>query len=222
MYRRRAPGIGILLLAGQLMQTGVQYIPPVTLGVIALNTAIYLRLLAGLPSIRQACISYVYVLYAGDWRRIILSPFFHLDDMHLYYNMVSFLWKSTSLERRIGSTSMLYLLSVFSVLTSCMLLILDYSLSVLLHDLSYLHTCAAGFSGVVFALKVVTTYNLPPGSTTNVFLFRVPSSVAYWVELGVIQILVPSVSFTGHLAGILVGLLYVKGPLKYIIHPGGM
>ena len=220
--RRRSPGFGILLLAAQLMQTGVQYIPPVTLGVIAINTAIYLRLFTGLPSVRQACISYVYVWYGEDWKRIFLSPFFHLDDMHLYYNMVSFLWKGRSLEPRLGSSGMLYLISVFSVLTSVTLLILDFGLSVLFNDLSYLHTCAAGFSGVIFALKVVTTYNLPSGSMTNMFLFNVPSRIAHWVELVVIQLLVPSVSFTGHLAGILVGLLYVKGPLKTIMDSVGM
>ena len=220
--RRRSPGIGILLLAAQLMQTGVQYIPPVTLGIIALNTAIYLRLFAGLPSVRQACISYVHVWYAEDWRRIFLSPFFHLDDMHLYYNMVSFLWKGMSLETNLGSAAMFYLIAMFCVLTSVTLVILDYCLSVLLNDPSYLHTCAAGFSGVIFALKVVTTYNLPSGSMTNVFLFRVPSRIACWVELVVIQLLVPSASFTGHLAGILVGLLYVKGPLKYVMDSAGM
>ena len=220
--RRRSSGIGILLLAAHLMQTGVQYIPPVTLGIIALNTAIYLRLFTGLPSVRQACISYVHVWYGEDWRRIILSPFFHLDDMHLYYNMVSFLWKGRSLETSLGSAAMLYLIAMFSVLTSVTLLILDYCFSVLFNDLSYLHACAAGFSGVLFALKVVTTYNLPAGSMTNVFLFRVPTHIAYWVELVVIQLLLPSVSFTGHLAGILVGLLYVKGPLKYVMDSVGM
>ena len=219
--RRRSHGIGILLLAAQLMQTGLQYIPPVTLGIIALNTAVYLRLFNGLPSIRQACISYVHVWYGRDWKRIVLSPFFHLDDLHLYYNMVSFLWKGMSIETRVGSTAMLYLISVFTVLTSATLLILDYCLSILLNDLSYLHTCAAGFSGVIFALKVVTTYNVSSGSMSNVFLFQVPTRIAYWVELVVIQLLLPSTSFTGHLAGIIVGLLYVKGPLKNIMESFG-
>lgn len=220
--RRRAPGFGVILLAAQLMQTGIQHIPPITLGIIVLNTVVYLRLLTGLPTVRQACISYVHVWYGQEWRRIFLSPFFHLDDLHLYYNMVSFLWKGRSLETRLGSNGMLYLMSVFSILTSVTLLILDYSLSVLLNDLSYQHTCAAGFSGVIFALKVLTTYNLPSGSMTNVFLFNVPSRIAFWVELVIIQLLVPSASFTGHLAGIFVGLLYIKGPLKLMMDAVGL
>ena len=33
------------------------------------------------------------------WSRLLLSPFFHLDDWHIYYNMASFLWKGISLSR---------------------------------------------------------------------------------------------------------------------------
>lgn len=216
LRRRRSPGIGILLLLAQLFQVGFDRIPPVTLGLIGVNTAIYLRLLNGLPRVNQACISFHHVWYNEEWNRIFLSPFFHLDDMHLYFNMASFLWKGISLEPRLGSGGMFYLISVFSVLTSLTLLALDKCLSVFLDDLSYLYTCAAGFSGVIFALKVVTTYHLPPGMS-YVMVFPVPSRIACWIELILIQVLVPSASFTGHLAGILVGLLYVKGPLKSLM-----
>lgn len=214
--RRRGPGIGILLLVAQLFQVGFNRIPPVTLGVIGLNTAVFLRLLNGLPKVSKACVSFHHVWYNEEWRRIILSPFFHLDDMHLYFNMASFLWKGISLESRLGSRGLFYLISVFSILTSLMLLVLDKCLATVLADTSYLYTCAAGFSGVIFALKVVTTYHLPPG-ITNVMMFPVPSRIACWVELILIQLLVPNASFTGHLAGILVGLLYVKGPLKMLM-----
>ena len=40
---------------------------------------------------------------------------------------------------------------------------------------------------------------------------------AVWVELLVIHLLVPRSSFAGHLAGILVGLLYTCGPLKTVV-----
>ena len=51
----------------------------------------------------------------------------------------------------------------------------------------------------------------------RIFGIPVPSRWACWIELVVIQLLVPRASFTGHLAGILVGLAYVKGPLKTIM-----
>lgn len=215
--RARRPGLGILLLAAQIFQVGANRIPPVTLSVIGLNVGIYLRLLKGLPSLAKACVSAHHVWYDHGWMRLVFSPFFHLDDWHLYYNMVSFLWKGKSLEPTMGSPRFLYVLAVFSVLTNVLLVGLDIVLAKLLEDPSYIYTCAAGFSGVIFALKVVTTYNLPSGVSRILGIFPVPVRWAYWAELIVIQLLVPNVSFTGHLAGILVGLMYVKGPLKALM-----
>ena len=71
-------------------------------------------------------------------------------------------------------------------------------------------------AGVIFALKVLTTHYTPAG-TQYIMGFPVPSRYACWAELLLIQLLVPRASFTGHLAGILVGLAFVKGPLKPIL-----
>ena len=116
-----------------------------------------------------------------------------------------------------GSGRFLYVLAVFSVLTNALLVGLDLAFAHVFEDPSYIYTCAAGFSGVLFALKVITTYNQPSGYRRVLGVFPVPVRWAYWAELVAIQLLLPHVSFTGHLAGILVGLLYVKGPLKSIM-----
>lgn len=82
-----------------------------------------------------------------EWRRLLLSPFHHADDFHLYFNMVSFLWKGIRLERRLGGAWFLYLLSVFSVLTGVVYLVLETLLAELTQDQSYSMECAVGFSG---------------------------------------------------------------------------
>ena len=64
---RRGAGIGIIFLVGQLMQTGLENIPSVTLAVILLNSAVYLRVFNNLPSVNKACISYAHVMYGQDW-----------------------------------------------------------------------------------------------------------------------------------------------------------
>lgn len=215
--RRRAPGIGLLFLVSQLYNIGFNRIPPVTLSFIGINVAVYLGLLNNLPSLGNACISAHHVWFNGDWKRLVLAAFYHLDDFHLYYNMASFVWKGMSLEGRMGSRKFLYILSVFTVLTHAVLVGLDLTLANITEDPSYIYTCAAGFSGVIFALKVLTTYDLPSGVSMVMGMFPVPMRWACWVELLLIQLLVPNASFTGHLAGILVGLMYVKGPLKYVM-----
>ena len=80
---------------------------PVTLALLALQVALHYRgallpgLQAALPAfrLRDACI-----LPARWWelRRLALAPLLHVDDVHLYYNMVSFISKGAALEPALG------------------------------------------------------------------------------------------------------------------------
>lgn len=58
--RRGRGSLPLMLLAAQVMQVGIQHIPPVTLGLLALNVAAFLDLFAPwgfyTPSIRSACL----------------------------------------------------------------------------------------------------------------------------------------------------------------------
>jgi rhomboid domain-containing protein 1 len=64
-------------------------------------------------------------------------------------------------------------------------------------------------TGVIFALKLITTLENPEGYS-YVQGFRVPTRYTAWAELIAIHLLVPNASFIGHLAGILAGLIYMK------------
>ncbi|XP_030007018.1 rhomboid-related protein 4-like isoform X2 [Sphaeramia orbicularis] len=211
--RQRGSHLGLLLLASQLIHVGFDNIPPVTLAVLGLNAYLYLFPAAPLM---KACVSVQQAYWYGDWRRLLLSPLHHADDMHLYFNMVSFLWKGMRLERRLGGAWFLYLLSVFSLLTGLVYLLLEAGLTELMQDQSYSMTCAVGFSGVLFGLKVLSNHYYPGGVT---YMMGIPVSNRYasWVELVLIHVTSPGTSFIGHLAGILVGLLYTSGPLKTLM-----
>ncbi|XP_063967749.1 rhomboid-related protein 4-like [Lytechinus pictus] len=220
----RQQGLGLLLLFHQLYRVGFNRIPPVTMATIAANVLIFLRVLNPYikatirsPSISNICVSSAHVWYKGDWPRLFLAAWFHLDDWHLYFNMVSFIWKGITLERKFGSPYFAYLIVMFCVLTNGLLVALNVGIAELLEDSSHIVSCAAGFSGVLFALKVLTTYYTPVQNQRIMGLFSVPSRWACWVELILIQLIVPRASFTGHLAGILVGMAYVKGPLKILM-----
>ncbi|XP_039254980.1 rhomboid-related protein 4-like [Styela clava] len=219
MFGRRSHGrsqMGVLLLIFQLFQIGMDRIPPTTLATVALNVIIHLMYIPDFTW-QSVCISVREVWYARDYSRLLKGAFFHGDDWHLYFNMISFLYKGLYLERIVGSAWFLYMIGVFTICTNLILLYLNYALAYLLSDMSYLHQCAIGFSGVVFAVKVVTTYMAPTGTERLMGFIPVNSRYACWFELVLIQLIVPNASFTGHLAGILVGLAYVKGPLKWIM-----
>ncbi|XP_061828214.1 rhomboid-related protein 4 isoform X2 [Nerophis lumbriciformis] len=208
--RQRRLQLGLLLLATQLYQAGLNNIPPATLAVLGLN--VYLFLFPAAP-LMETCVSVQETYRLRDWRRLLLSPVHHADDLHLYFNMVSFLVKGIRLERRLGSAWFFYMVSVFSLLVGVVYLGLEAALTELTHDQSHSMDCVVGFSGVIFALKVLSNH-YHRGGVTYVLGYPVSNCYASWVELVLIHITAPGTSLIGHLSGILVGLLYTTGPLE--------
>ena len=149
---RRAPApIGLLLLGTQIMSVGIYNIPPVTFCLIAAQVVIYIEMIAQIcacfPSANAVCISTYLLLYHRQWQRLFLSAFYHADDMHLYFNMVSLLWKGSMLEKRFQSMYFVFLVAVFTLATSLTYVVLNMFLDTVLDDHSYSTSCAVGFSG---------------------------------------------------------------------------
>ncbi|XP_025942781.1 rhomboid-related protein 4 isoform X1 [Apteryx rowi] len=211
--RQRGINTGLLLLFYEISRVGFQNIPPVTLGILALNIILFLNPLGPLS---EVCISVNEGFYRKNWQRLLLSPVHHADDWHLYFNMVSMLWKGIMLERKLGSIWLAYIIAIFSVLIGVVYMVLEYLLAEILDDPTYKMSCAVGFSGVLFALKVLNNhYN--PGRFSSVLGMQISSKYVCWVELVAIHLISPGTSFAGHLAGILVGLMYTMGPLEKIM-----
>ena len=154
MFQRRRGGqgnFGVMLLALQLMNFGFDRIPPVTLVTILSQVAIFLGIgdltSRWFPTAAGVCLSTHKVWRQGEWNRLLLGQLFHASDMHLYFNMVSLLWKGHMLERKFKSVYFAYLLAVFTALTGMMLVGLNFVMSEVLGDRSYELQCAVGFSG---------------------------------------------------------------------------
>ncbi|GLC37106.1 hypothetical protein PLESTB_001391100 [Pleodorina starrii] len=212
----RNPHAALLLaqLAARILQ--LEYKPPVTIALVAVNALLFfvdlreflppkalLRLLDGALQPRL-------ILERGEWWRLLSSAFLHLDEWHLYYNMSSLLWKGVQLERRYGTKLFAALVSELLLLSQGLYIVLTVLLSSQIPGYRYLYRDlrVAGFSDVLFALKVVLTRHSPDYS--DVMGIRVPTKYACWAELFLASYLTPHVSFLGHLAGILAGLLHVR------------
>ncbi|GLT81004.1 hypothetical protein SLA2020_524120 [Shorea laevis] len=191
--------------------------PPVTAGILAVNTLVYLRpafLDSILPSIDEVLFNPHLVLKHKDLKRFFLSPFYHLGESHLVYNMMSLLWKGIQLETSMGSTEFASMVAALLAMSQGITLLLAKSLFLFFdYERAYYSEYAAGFSGVLFAMKVVL--NSQSENYTNVHGLIVPSRHAAWAELILIQMFVPGVSFLGHLGGILAGILYLKLKRSY-------
>ena len=195
--------------------------PPATIALLFLN--IYPHIapnvnVAGyyLSDISSNCLYPSKVINSYKWygtipiNRIILSGFIHADDQHLYYNMLSLLWKGCNLERHM-STLRFVLFIIFSlVISHSMHILLSYIL------LEYLHfdrsttgydSCAVGFSAVLFSMKYV--WNQYHCDLATIWGISVQSKYACWLELVIISWVSPNASFIGHLSGILAGILYM-------------
>lgn len=210
--------MGVLLLLNHVLyKVGLEAIPPVTLLIVLAQASVYLQLF-DLPwhGLSDACMSVDSVLFRKQWWRIFYGTFEHADSLHLYYNMVSFIWKGMVLENMLGSGQFLYIVSLFTVLCGGTLVGLNYLLGAVV-DSSFYYHCAVGFSGVIFALKVLDNRYFPgQGRRVMGVDINLPSGYAVWLELVLIQLIAPNASLVGHLAGILVGLAYVHDIIKPI------
>ncbi|XP_063980459.1 rhomboid-related protein 4-like [Diachasmimorpha longicaudata] len=207
--RRRQQGLeyGLYLLGMQAVNYGIDKIPPVTLAAIVGQALLYIGVIQVPWNSEDVCISAVKILKYKDWRSFFMSNFEHGSDMHLYYNMISFILKGAYLEPMYSTANFGILLGILSTGCSAMYVGLSYALTQITGDYGYFTTCAIGFSGVLFALKVIVVCE-EHDRLHEIGGFRVPSKFAVWVELVMIHLLVPNASFVGHLGGILVGCLY--------------
>ncbi|EJD74708.1 hypothetical protein LOAG_18018 [Loa loa] len=217
--RRRQHNYGIYLLAYQLFNS--PNIPPITLAVIIFQMAIFLGYLPLLGQHRTEamCLLPSRILYRSEWLRMLASTVMHVDDMHLYFNMISLLWKGRRLEPWLGSRRFLLLLATFALATSSTMVGLSYLADEVFtfNGGGYMNQCAVGFSGVLFALKVLHTTHFPYSDHNLFGWLPIPSQFACWAELILLQMLTPNASFIGHLSGIIVGLAYTMGPLKTVV-----
>jgi len=103
---------------------------------------------------------------------------------------------------------MICVVQVLLTLGSHMLVvILSLTSAHLLGYASPMQSCAVGISALLFAFKPILNANAPAYS--QIAGFSVPTKYAAWLELGLIQLMVPNASFLGHLSGILAGFLFL-------------
>lgn len=123
-------------------------------------------------------------------RRLLISPFVHGDDVHLFSNMGSFLLKGVALELTMGTQAFAGLLA-FTLLASQLLMVLAaWALLVVFEVPSPMQACTVGFSGVLFALTYVLSRR-SPGVTAVSFWGGNPhsnggaaASLATWILPG--------------------------------------
>jgi len=203
----------IMLLLAELARrvNALPYKPPVTLALMAANVAVYLGLVHHpmLASVERGCLKPSLIAERGQLGRLLTSGFIHGHDYHLYYNMLSLLYKGASLERAHGSGFMAAL-SAFALIAAHSAYVAAAWLARDALPGTY-YGCAVGFSGVLFALKTVWNARSEP----SVWKY------AAWSELVLASLISPQASFLGHLCGIVAGLLWLQLERAHRLHRRG-
>ena len=122
--------------------------------------------------------------------------------------MGSLLWKGSHLEPQMGPIKFAGL--VAELLFTSGLLYVGAASTMASRSIwtqGVFNTCAVGFSGVLFGLKVIL--NSQSAGWSSVMGIRLPTKYAAWAELIAIQLISPEASFLGHLCGIVAGLRHV-------------
>ncbi|WIA19520.1 hypothetical protein OEZ85_004129 [Tetradesmus obliquus] len=221
MYRQRRRGPSdayMVLLLAQLVQriAQLEHKPPVTLGIVAACfLAFYEEVLppqlrALIPSVSSGCLQPYMIFQNRQWSRVLWAALLHADEMHLYYNMSSLVYKGVLLERRFGSVRFAALLGELLLLSHGLFVGLAAAAAYYVPEYAHLYfsNCAIGISAVLFGLKVVLNHDAPAYS--SILGFSLPTKYMAWAELLLASALNPQASFMGHLAGILAGLLHVR------------
>lgn len=133
--------------------------------------------------------------------------------MHVLYNCLSFLYKGVTLESALGSEIFFALVIFLSFIAHAVYVAVALLARQLRITSGLMDRCLVGFSGVIFGLKVVLNSDPRYGErASRIFGLTVPGGSAPWVELLLVQVISPNVSFLGHLSGIIAGLIFVYVP----------
>ena len=84
--------------------------------------------------------------------RLVGSAFVHGSDSHVYYNIASFIFKGVQLEQSLGPEGYAVLLTAMLFLSHGLVVIISWAATFLGYN-GWYHSCAIGFSAVIFALK---------------------------------------------------------------------
>lgn len=191
---------------------GITGLPPGTKLLLAANCLPFLK--PGGFSLPTFGLSPFMVWEHRQYYRLLTTGLLHANFDHMVSNATSLVISSTYLEHNLTRTKF--------AATTASLALSSHSLYVLVSWVDcrwfgmwqkYFLQSAVGASGLCFAMQVVADHMR--GGRVSLFGIsglEMPAKFSCWASLAVTQFLVPEASFTGHLCGVLAGLLHVYIP----------
>ncbi len=161
----------------------------------------------GTGPIGEANLINAYLVGAGEWWRIFTSAFIHLGPIHLAFNMFVLYQYGSLVERMYGPIEYLVIYLLCAAGGSILTMLVDPE------------QFAAGASGAIFGLVgllfvVSRRHHAVLGREARMMVAGIGGFVVY---LLIFTFLVPGISWTGHIGGLLVGAV-----LGFFLPPTGV
>lgn len=159
--------------------------------------------------------------------RLLTGPLLHADALHLTLNALALANVGGKLENQFGTSLFAAVLLFAWISTGFLYVCMMQFAGFVFGDPDWSMAYAIGFSGVLFALFVIEVNVDVNSEEVNVIpIFgsqvRIPKRVQPWIMILVVQVLLPNVSFVGHLSGALVGLFVCQGFGKLVFPSRGV
>eukprot|EP00466_Bigelowiella_natans_P020372 jgi/Bigna1/91013/estExt_fgenesh1_pg.C_850095 len=156
------------------------------------------------------------IVFKNEYYRLLTGCYLHGGIFHIAMNMLTFFSIGVGIEQSIGSLSFFGLTILFSLLSTSLETFGRYIIFKVTNDIDWLRVRSVGFSGVLFSYIIIHTY-VTGAQNYNLCGFPIPARYYPWVLLIGISLLIRNVSFAGHLCGLLVGIMYCRGYLNFIL-----
>lgn len=151
--------------------------------------------------------------------RIFTNSYLHVSVIHLLMNMAYIYTMGAMIEKQLGTIAILCQQVLFTVVIAFVYILLTHITILLTQNPNYSLNCGVGYSGIIFTYCVIDVVLRPEGQRSIFGFFSVPSYLYPLTLLLLISILIPNVSWLGHLSGIITGWLYCRGILRPITLP---
>lgn len=155
---------------------------------------------------------------------LFVSTYTHLAFFHLFWNMSVLVYYGGIYERKWGSMKFLLNTILFGLLCNLLHVAVAFVITSIPMPIwiksNLVYTCSLGFSGVLFFLISIDCFDPKVSSSEGqqVFgLMPVPKKYYPWIMLALMQLMIKNVSFIGHLAGLLLGLMYARDN-QHLLH----
>lgn len=192
------------------LQEFLGHLPTVTLGLLFINIGVHAFIFLTSWPVNDFSFIPFLILKEGQYYRIVTSAFVHGGMFHIAMNMMSLVALGGALEPAYGSIRFLWISLLAIFLAGGIAFAFLYLCSVLINP-SYLFTNSVGYSGVLFSYAVIEAFHSAEASRSVFGIFSVPTKWYPFILLLILQFILPNISFSGHLGGLLAGMLLISG-----------